>query len=144
MQLPARGLSSIIVDVVEKEDRQEFLRRLLTYSYIAVIQERVQSEISRHKDQTGDNKDCETEWTPDSLIDEVIQQLWIFDHEAVLRWHDLINKMTHPCTGLEIYDAYRAFRENPDKLKATCRNIVQDDNLYNLIAEVHGVVNPLM
>ena len=50
LRLPKHSISPVVVDVVEKEDRQELLIRLLLYSYITVIEERIRLQVDRDDD----------------------------------------------------------------------------------------------
>ena len=144
----------MIVDVVEKEDRQELLIRLLLYSYITVIEERIRLQFDR--EDVGNENDDERENNPDrsvpknrerasSLFHQIAEDLFFYDHEAVLRWHDVINKMTHPCSGLEIYDGYQSFRKNFRKWKCVCEKIMLDKSMvkmynYQLICNLFVVL----
>ena len=136
LKLPEHGFNTTVIDVVEKEDRQEFLHRLLAYAYIAVSDERIQTMI--RKDCEGCREDYPSQrdhdcCTQDQVdlasryFDIAIQELYAYDHEAVLRWHDLANRMSHPCNGMELYEAYQSFRKNIDIWKQFCKDMFLQD-----------------
>ena len=139
LKRPEHGVMPVIVDIVEKEDRQKFLERLLAYNYIAVIDERIQQLI--RKDCEGCREeypsqldhDCCAEDQVDlasRYFDNAINELYSYDHEAVLRWHDLTIRLSHSWNGMELFEAYQSYRKNIGKWIQFCRDIFLQDSMH--------------
>ena len=139
LKLPEHGVMPLIVDIVEKKDRLEFLERLLAYNYIAVIDERIWGRIKsdcegcREEYPSQFDHECCTEDEIDLAsrhFDIVINELYSYDHEAVLRWHDLTNRLSHSCIEMELFEAYQSFRKNIENWKNFCKDIFLQDSMY--------------
>ena len=139
MEFPKHNIACTVIDVVEKEDVQQLLERLLLYAYIAVLEERVHSTKLKNCDgclfkepSQFDHQCCTLGWIEklEIYLDYELELLFTFDYEAVLRWHDIINRMSRICSGLEIFDAYRSFRKDTERRKNLIKNIMLHAEMF--------------
>ena len=116
----------VIVDIVEKEDRQKFLERLLAYNYIAVIDERIQQMI--RKDCEGCREEYPSQLDHDCCAEDQVDLASRYFDNAI---NELLSmRLSHSWNGMELFEAYQSYRKNIGKWIQFCRDIFLQDSMH--------------